>query len=112
MMQQMKQVLSHKPLLQIAFINFLFFTSNILAATIMPSFGAIYFTKCNIDTDEDCELNYIQYNFYNSLFSSIQGVVAFLFTGYVGSLSDCIGRKLLIFMAIFLCFIPRCIMIF
>eukprot|EP01084_Bolivina_argentea_P052762 96892_1 len=112
MMQQMKLVLSHTSLLKIAFINMLFMACNVLVATIMPSFGAIYFTKCDINTNANCELNYNEYNFYNSIFLSIVGVVAFLFTGYVASISDCIGRKVLIFIPILLCFIPRVVMIF
>ena len=88
-------------------------TANLMPVIILPAFGANWFSDCKEVEEEDgeCKFNYIEYNFYSSLFSSITGSVTFIFSGFAGSLSDKYGRKLLIYCSITLLIICNGLMI-
>ena len=75
----------------------LFWIIDIQHAIVMPAFGASWFGDCDANqTEDECNFDYTKYNFWNSLFQSVRGLLGFLFSGFVGLLSDSYGRKLFI----------------
>ena len=88
------QTKAYRRLLPFIGIYWIIYIQNVV---VMPSFGASWFAGCNED-DNDCEFDYIQYNFWQSLILSIRGLLGFLFSGFIGLLSDSFGRKPFILM--------------
>ena len=84
----------------------------------IPIFGAQYFGGCidqsglKVDVIDGCEPDYVTYNFYFTLYGSIGGCLSFLFTSFIGRLSDSFGRKIFLIIGILSWMIPRIILIF
>ena len=86
-------------------------TAVIMPAIILPAFGAEWFSNCHKDPNVPCIFDYTRYNLFNSLFASISGVITFVFSGFIGSLSDKYGRKPLLYCCILLAIINNAVMI-
>ena len=71
----------------------------------MPAYGSEWFAGCT-NKDDDCEFDYTSYQFYNSLFLSVRGLVSLLFAGFIGRLSDSYGRKWFLLLNVFINFLP------
>ena len=78
-------------------------------------YGAAWFGGCDVnDTqdNEDCELNYDEWIFYDSLSLTAMGFVSFLFSGFLGRASDSFGRKGFLLLTFAVGLLNRGIMIF
>eukprot|EP01084_Bolivina_argentea_P073708 133743_1 len=71
-----------------------------MPSIVLPAFGGRFFANCN-DNDTNCEYDFITFNFYQSMFLTLGGAMAFIFAGFIGSLSDSLGRKPFLLMATF-----------
>ncbi len=90
-----KELLSYKQYLKILpYIVFMFY-GLVMPLIILPAYGAKWMANCS-DNDTECEYDYIKFNFYNSIFISCRGVLAFMFSAFIGMLSDSFGRKIMI----------------
>ena len=92
--KQLFRTKSYRRLLPFIAVYWITLIQNVV---VMPSFGAAFFANCD-ETDDDCNFDFVQFNFWNSLTLSLQGLMGFLFVGFIGLLSDCYGRKPFILM--------------
>ena len=75
--------------------NFLFIGSSFLPSVFIVDYGARWFAGCNPNTADACYgIDYTTLNLWQSISTSMRGVLAFFFAGFVGRLSDAYGRKL------------------
>jgi len=89
----------------------LYLTSRYIPAVFMATYGAEWFAGCtDSSSDDNCDPDYTSYQLYNSLFLSIEGLISFLFAGYIGRASDAFGRKYVIFFGVFISMLPFLIM--
>lgn len=73
----------------------MFIGSSFLPSVFITDYGARWFAGCNPNTDDACYgIDYTTLNLYQSLSTSLRGVLAFFFAGFVGRLSDAYGRKI------------------
>eukprot|EP01083_Nonionella_stella_P033638 92049_1 len=77
---------------------------------VMPQIGASYFHDDN--NDSDCTSGNAHYAYYSGIMNSIGGILAFIFEGYLGRLSDVYGRKKLLYVTWSCFFIGNFLMIF
>eukprot|EP01084_Bolivina_argentea_P252870 424596_1 len=100
--RQLKLLFTFYPyVIGIPYVIFYFAGSYEQASWFAP-YGASWFGGCRTWEDQqknsDCLSNddnydYTTYNFNISIFVSLAGLVSFLFSGYIGRLSDAYGRK-------------------
>ena len=93
------------------------YSTQVMAVGIFITlYGAQWFADCLLDNGRevpaDCDPDYITFNFYSTMFTSIEGFISFLLSSFIGRLSDSFGRKLFLIVAIFTFMIPRVTMIF
>eukprot|EP01084_Bolivina_argentea_P100749 180782_1 len=88
-----KELFGYK--LYIRFIPYMaiYATVLVMPTVVLPAFGAKWFANCD-NSDNNCEYDYESFNFYQSLFMSIRGSISFLFSGFIGAVSDVYGRKI------------------
>ena len=67
-----------------------------MPSVFMSAYGAEWFS-IHGDNGPGVGYNYTKWTFYSSLFLSLRGVIAFLFAGFIGRLSDKYGRKPFLF---------------
>ena len=98
----------------IPYVIFYFAGSYESAAWFSP-YGASWFGGCRTWAEQangsDCLANddnydYATYNFNLSIFVSLAGLVSFLFSGFIGRLSDAYGRKFFFIFYLFAKLIP------
>eukprot|EP01084_Bolivina_argentea_P112406 200470_1 len=79
-----------------------YFTGSYETASWFSPYGASWFGGCRTwakqQKNSDClsdddNYDYMTYNFNMSIFVSVAGLISFLFSGYIGRLSDAYGRK-------------------
>ena len=77
-------------------------------------YGAAYFGNCDVNSDEsdDCQFDYDEWVFWDSLSLTIMGAISFLFSGFLGRASDSFGRKIFLLLTFIVGLITRGIMIF
>eukprot|EP01084_Bolivina_argentea_P280685 480061_1 len=91
----LRDVLSNSKFNRYLLFNFLFIGSSFLPSVFIVNYGARWFAGCNPNSSAKCDtINYTQLNFYQSLSTSMKGLIAFFFAGFVGRLSDAYGRKI------------------
>eukprot|EP00484_Ammonia_sp_Unknown_P001199 CAMPEP_0197023324 /NCGR_PEP_ID=MMETSP1384-20130603/4044_1 /TAXON_ID=29189 /ORGANISM="Ammonia sp." /LENGTH=429 /DNA_ID=CAMNT_0042451519 /DNA_START=172 /DNA_END=1461 /DNA_ORIENTATION=+ len=78
---------------------------------VMPYVGAQYF-KDDSSTSDSCNSGDAKYAYYNGIFTSIGGAVAFLLEGYLGRLADVYGRKKIMYFTWFCMFSAYSLMVF
>ena len=78
----------------------------------MPQIGAKYFDEDTNDSSDDCKGGNSTFAYWDGVFNSIGGIVAFLFEAYLGKLSDVYGRKKIMYITWFCSFISPAVMIF
>ena len=66
----------------------------------------------NITVINDYDPNYTEYAYYATMFYSIHASITFLFSSFIGHLSDKYGRKPFFYLAIITSMIPRVVIIF
>eukprot|EP01083_Nonionella_stella_P306106 1070692_1 len=110
--------LNSKEFIKFNIFQFLWIGPWICGTIVLPLFGAQWFGDCliqdglSVEVIEGCEPDYVQYNFYLTLFNSIGGAVSFLLAGFIGRLSDSFGRKPFLILAIICWMIPRVTILF
>ena len=86
-------------------------TAILMTNTIIVGYGSKWLNGCkrirNVDNDIECKVDYLLYNYYNSMFMSGIGLIAFIFSQYISKLSNKFGRKIFILFNIIASMIPR-----
>lgn len=72
--------------------------------------GAKYFNEDSDNNGDSCSSGNAKYAYYSGIFESIGGLLAFSLEGYIGRLSDCYGRKRIMYLTWFCMFISFAIM--
>lgn len=111
--QQIKFVLQYPKYRSLMPLICFYSTAGLMPAVFMSAYGAEWFSKqeCDATADDDCKYDYAKWTFYNSLFLSFRGAMSFLFSGFIGSLSDAYGRKPFFYLGLIISalpFIPLC----
>ena len=81
----------------------------------MAAYGAAFLSGCHtIKQNNNChgDFKYDEYNIYYNYANSVAGLLAFLFAGFIGGLSDTFGRKPFMIFQIIITAIPYIIMLF
>ena len=102
---QLKTLWGFKGFPWILLFTFTYIAAGYMPSVFMPAYGAEWFAGCT-DSDEDCDFDYTSYQFYQSLFMSIRGLVSFLFAGFIGRASDAYGRKIFLILNVVFSFLP------
>ena len=97
--QQIKMVLRYKQYTAILPMVCMYIAVGYMPTVFMSAYGAEWFSIHN-DNGPETAYNYTKWTFYSSLFLSLRGVVAFLFAGFIGRLSDRYGRKKFFYLAL------------
>ena len=88
------------------FLPFIIFwvCTGYIPAVFFAAWGAEWFAGCksNKNVNTECEFAYNEYNKYAQLFASLGGLMAFLFSGVIGRISDTFGRKPIFYVNIIL----------
>eukprot|EP01084_Bolivina_argentea_P261681 442327_1 len=98
--------------------QFLWIAPWISGTLVIPLFGAQWFGNCLIQNGfsvqiiKGCEPDYVKYNLYFTFFGSLGGLTSFLFSSFIGRLTDTFGRKIFILIGIIFWMIPRVTIIF
>ena len=69
------------------------------AAVVILSYCAAWFADCD-ESDDDCNFDYVKFNFWNSITGSLRGLLGFLFSAFIESLTDSNCRKPFLLMPI------------
>eukprot|EP01084_Bolivina_argentea_P104665 187412_1 len=108
---QIKMVLSYKAYVHQVIVIGIYPMTILMTSVILPTYGAQWIAGCrsfhNVNENKNCPYNYTKFNYYNSLFVSAIGVVAFIFSPYIGRLSDSFGRKPFTLFTLIASLLPR-----
>ncbi len=84
--QQAKAIFQVKAFRRLSILILLWISIGNMPSIFMTSWGAEFFAGCTAyekETD-DCTFDYVSFNFYDTLFTSINGIVSFTCGGLVG----------------------------
>ena len=112
---KLKAIINSRGMKSLLTYNFLYIGIGYMGSIFIPPYAARWFAHCDENTNyhshhsgtsEDCKLDYVSYNFYNTLFISIRGLLLFITSGIIGRLSDAYGRRLFLLLNTFLSTLP------
>ena len=89
-------IIYNKKFISFLIFNLLMTTAKFIPNIFMTQYGLRWFAGCNPISKNLCigvRLVYSELNLYSSLSSLLQGLISFIFGGYIGRLSDTYGRK-------------------
>eukprot|EP01084_Bolivina_argentea_P308083 532607_1 len=113
---QFKTVWKNKSYRRICLFQTLYLTQMVAVSPFIVLYGAQWFSNClstnGRDVEDNCDPDYATYNFYMTMFVSIEALLSFLASGFMGKLSDSFGRKIFLIITILSYMIPRTTMIF
>eukprot|EP01084_Bolivina_argentea_P306393 529455_1 len=90
--------------------------SSMVQVFLVP-YGAAWFGGCNVNDDPDapndeCEFDYDSFVRWDAISLTMMGTVSFIFSGFLGRLSDSVGRKPFFLLTFAVGLLSRGIMIF
>ena len=115
--QRLKVICRNTNIRNIAIFIAIYASAAVAGGIALPLLGASWLGGClasdgfTIVTD-DCDPDYRSFSFLYTLFVSLNGLMIFLFSSFLGRLSDSFGRKLFIGLCLLTHLIPRIYIIF
>ena len=112
---QIKMVLSYRAYVHQVIVIGIYPMTILMTSVILPAYGAQWMAGCRKfnSVNNNCDnYNYTKFNYYNSLFVSGIGIVAFIFSPYIGRLSDSFGRKPFTLFTLIASLLPRLSILF
>ena len=93
---------SNKHFVRILPLIVLWIASGYMPAVFLTAWGSAYFGGCSDDEvkNDDCKLDVDKWNRLSSIFISLAGLIAFLFSPLLGRISDSYGRKPIFYLII------------
>lgn len=114
--KQFKKLWSNKSYRYIAIFQTFYLMQMLTPTPFIVLYGAQYFADCLTKNGREaipnCQPDYSTYNFYMTMFVSIEASLSFLTSGFMGKLSDSFGRKPFLIITVLAYMIPRTMMIF
>ena len=115
LLSQLKELKTYKPFVKLCYLLFFYIVISYMPSVFMSAYGAEWFGGCidrsktildnsiNISTksEDECDFDYASWQLYTNLFTSFRGLISFLFCGFIGRISDAYGRKICMFINVF-----------
>eukprot|EP01084_Bolivina_argentea_P306392 529454_1 len=112
--EQIKQLFRIGKYKRLLFLVGLYTLPTSMLQVFLVPYGAAWFGNCDVNdaSDDDCEFDYEEWVFWDSLSLTVMGLVSFVFSGFLGRASDSFGRKPFLLLTFVVGLLNRGVMVF